>query len=809
MQTLTLNTLDFILNEINRLKQVVESIASQCDGAFTQDGVGFNKFDSNKMKTFLSSEVSDISYILDIYKSLGKYRKQMDRLGVYEDYQSIKIEDSAENNASLDQYRRENDEYKRQKMEAQLNEQKQQLLDLVEAQPSKLIVKLNKEVKSLTVTTEYKWIWNLYNSDRSWFKTAGLSLYKNDYEGGVWQIQKWSSVVPKNDNPPSIPTSKLVDPSDVQISDDLKSKLLVFQVDHVKYLLASLQNFNACLDASDTGCHIKGTEILMFDGSKKKVEDIEIGDLVMDWKGNAQTVTELKRGREQMFEIKPVKGDSFIVNKNHILTLINSQYADSYAQNYVIDIKVSDYLLASEEIRSNYVGFRIHLNSSRQVILEDRFQFSVLPLEEDNYYGFSLSGDGRFLLGDFTVTHNTGKTFSALACAVHLGKIPVILTPKSVIPSWVKACKHFGISEYLVYNYEAVKGGKHSFLTKKGDEYTWNLSDKYVIIFDEAHRCKNKTTLNAQMLYSSKEAKIPVIALSATIADNPSQMYAIGYVLGLFGNRAYTRWLKSLQMYYDPSTYSYQYTKESLLLLNKQVFPKRGHRISVKELGDLFPETRILPETFTVSETTQKRINQLYNIIDEAILSLREKEKNDSGHHLTEMLRARQEIELLKLPIFVELAQDSLEENNSVVIIVNFTETLNLLSQKLGTKCVVHGQQTAQEREKNIADFQSDKERIIIMNIRSGGVGVSLHDLNGNHPRVSLISPSWSAQDVVQAVGRVWRAGSKSSSIQKIVYCANTIEEDICDRMKSKIDNISTINEASVSDVFSTLEFQE
>mgnify|MGYP000913755209 CR=1 FL=1 len=33
--------------------------------------------------------------------------------------------------------------------------------------------------------------------------------------------------------------------------------------------------------------------------------------------------------------------------------------------------------------------------------------FTIEPLNEDNYYGFSISGDGRYLLNDFTVTHNT------------------------------------------------------------------------------------------------------------------------------------------------------------------------------------------------------------------------------------------------------------------------------------------------------------------------------------------------------------------------------------------------------------------
>lgn len=36
-----------------------------------------------------------------------------------------------------------------------------------------------------------------------------------------------------------------------------------------------------------------------------------------------------------------------------------------------------------------------------------RVGFTVAPIGVDSYYGFSLSGDGRFLLGDFTVTHNT------------------------------------------------------------------------------------------------------------------------------------------------------------------------------------------------------------------------------------------------------------------------------------------------------------------------------------------------------------------------------------------------------------------
>lgn len=39
-----------------------------------------------------------------------------------------------------------------------------------------------------------------------------------------------------------------------------------------------------------------------------------------------------------------------------------------------------------------------------------RTGFSVELLPEDEFFGFTLDGDGRYLLGDFTVTHNSGKT---------------------------------------------------------------------------------------------------------------------------------------------------------------------------------------------------------------------------------------------------------------------------------------------------------------------------------------------------------------------------------------------------------------
>ncbi len=68
-------------------------------------------------------------------------------------------------------------------------------------------------------------------------------------------------------------------------------------------------------------CFKKGTEMLMFDGSIKKVEDIIIGDKLMGDDSMSRIVTSLASGEEMMYDVIPVKGDKYTVNESHILSL--------------------------------------------------------------------------------------------------------------------------------------------------------------------------------------------------------------------------------------------------------------------------------------------------------------------------------------------------------------------------------------------------------------------------------------------------------------------------------------------------------
>ena len=86
----------------------------------------------------------------------------------------------------------------------------------------------------------------------------------------------------------------------------------------------------------------------------------------------------------------------------------------------------------------------------------------------------------------------------------------------------------------------------------------------------------------------------------------------------------------------------------------------------------------------------------------------------------------------------------------------------------------------------------------MLVNLAAGNAGISLHDLTGKFPRGSIVFPSFSAINLVQALGRIHRAEGKTTCIQKIVFAADTIEERCCQRVQAKLDNLDMLNDGDL-----------
>uniref|UniRef100_A0A6C0LTA0 Helicase n=1 Tax=viral metagenome TaxID=1070528 RepID=A0A6C0LTA0_9ZZZZ len=414
-----------------------------------------------------------------------------------------------------------------------------------------------------------------------------------------------------------------------------------------------------------------------------------------------------------------------------------------------------------------------------------------------------------------------GKTIMAIAVAWELNKRPFIICPKSVMYNWLNVCNYIGINYIDIVNLETIKYGRTYISTKfkarkkskyfniSDGNYEWNLPSDVMIIIDEAHRCKTYKTDNGKFLVSMKQLiqlKIPVLLLSATICEKISDMKIIFYLFDLINEiryfNKYCRMIKnkypqfriSRKNYIKRSDYQNACDNANALILSEEI-KNFNSRIKIKDLGDKFPSNQWCAQQFVADEAAE--IERAYAEISICFEKLK---NNLSGNHLAMIQKLKQEIELKKIPIFIEQAQLLLEDRKSVIIFANYLDTINILCKILNIKCKVVGDQTAEERQRAIDLFQINHEKIIILQVKAGNVGISLHDIYGNHPRAVLLNFPDSAADLLQALGRAPRVGAKTPVIQRIVCVANVeYEKNIMQNINRKLTNISCINDRDLN----------
>ena len=405
-----------------------------------------------------------------------------------------------------------------------------------------------------------------------------------------------------------------------------------------------------------------------------------------------------------------------------------------------------------------------------------------------------------------------GKTYTATAVARELNMDIMIVCPKAVKESWKRVIKnHFKMWGKCVgiINYEALRTGKTdnifaSYVRRRDThrkEFVWKVPKNTLIIWDEAQKLKNAKTKNSEMCMAALKQGYKMVFCSATMATNPLELRTVGQCIQLFkNNKQYYEWAYAHGVVKGRFGMEFRGNVDALKKLSNDIFVNRGVRLNRDSIPN-FPESQIIAECYEMDKEDQDKINSAYEEMQLELLKIEKLLKKDKkSTELTAILRARQNVEMIKVPLFVEMVEDALENNMSIVVFCNFTETIEALSQRLNTKCIVNGESKyAKARQQNIDDFQADKQRVILINLAAGGAGLSLHDVTGKYPRLSLISPSYSAVNMRQATGRVWRDSAKSKSIQKIVFVSGTVEEKVCNSVNQKLANLDLLNDGDMN----------
>jgi superfamily II DNA or RNA helicase len=394
----------------------------------------------------------------------------------------------------------------------------------------------------------------------------------------------------------------------------------------------------------------------------------------------------------------------------------------------------------------------------------------------------------------------TGKTLCASLVAKELKAKVLVVCPKAVIPSWRRELGEQEIAAEVI-NYEKLRAGKSAYGKWVGKKWEWALPEESLIIWDEVHKCKNPKAQNTRMLIAAKGHYN--LMLSATVADDPTELRGVGYQLGLFELNKFWGWCRSHGCRPNPwGAMEFDHRKSGALQkIHDQIMPSRGSRMTVEDMAGHFAENFIIDDPLDFSDDGE--IKKLYEEMESELEDLKSQMATDSDNPaaqaLVAQLRARQAVELCKVPLIVNMIDEVVnEEGRSVAVFVNFDATINALTERLQVTekaiSIIRGGQSGAEREEAISRFQNNNSRIVLCNMEAGGVGVSLHDTTGERPRTALISPNFNAKSMVQVLGRIHRAGAKSPAIQRLLVAEGTVEEKVAKSVKEKIKSQEILN---------------
>lgn len=396
----------------------------------------------------------------------------------------------------------------------------------------------------------------------------------------------------------------------------------------------------------------------------------------------------------------------------------------------------------------------------------------------------------------------TGKTFMDYAAALATGRKPVILCPKVGADGWERATKHFGVDPEFIGTYEAVRGKWRPAVVIWDDErnrFDWVDPHDRVLILDEGQYVRHDDSLTSYCCSAAIRQGIPIILASATIAVDITELRFAGRITGLHsGGDDWPRFLRDHGCVKNGSTWVSDKKAHHLHRIHEKLFPRRGCRVQLADLGDKCPETTI--DQLALDCPEAREINRHWM---EAQYTIAKLTKQGGNKARIAMVRQRAYVKLLQdsenalVSMIAARVRQDVRDGWSVAVFMKWDPSRRAMGKLLNTNAGFYGGQPAKVRQYWEREFQADRQHILISNIAAGGASVSLHDVTGWRRRRSYIFPSHNPIEMEQATYRVSRAGEKSHSEQFLVCVKNTVLEQILRSTRAKLNRLAALNDGS------------
>jgi SNF2 family DNA or RNA helicase len=408
----------------------------------------------------------------------------------------------------------------------------------------------------------------------------------------------------------------------------------------------------------------------------------------------------------------------------------------------------------------------------------------LLPLYPYQKVGveFIHKAAGRALIAD---EPGLGKTVQAIAYA-RLHKLKtIIVCPLSVVITWRREIAKFtGLTpcvwttdgregrtnaQFHIINYDAVR--------KVADEL---VKQKYdLLICDEATYLKNRNTLRAKHILGNwqQRKKFPGIQTK--------------YVIFLTGTPVMSRPIEAFAL---------------LSFIDKQRFNNFFHFVqryggwrgeAAKNLLDLHDRTKDLvirrKKEVVYPELPKKQRNDLYVELtkderqkyNELLQEMFGKWRHDRRPSIQHMPKIQGWLIQRKLPRLIQMVDEFMDNDKSILIFCNYLEPLRQLKEHYGNKAVVFmGDMNVKERQVALDALISKKAQVGCFSLKAGGMGID--GLQHAIDTVVFLDCDWVPANHEQAEDRTHRIGQTNKVQAYYMICEDTIDEHMRDILKEK-----------------------
>ena len=491
--------------------------------------------------------------------------------------------------------------------------------------------------------------------------------------------------------------------------------------------------------------------------------------------------------KEELWGIKG-KGLSFVDNKSYkdkIIISTNEKMFPAlveFCKSKGFDVSAAENYFTDKKLNKNKSNNKL-IDVSQLDLPFKPYPFQIEDAEK-------IVGMKKALVGH---DMGCGKTFISTLVGMSIPDKKLVICPETLRLNWKRELERTAKGAEISVirsNSKELKFGDWTIMgyqtASKFKEHIM-LAGINCLIVDEAHYAKAVNSMGkpssqraAAVMELSKHMDYTYLLTGTPMPTRNKDLYNELVMLGEIEERPYA-FHKFGEKFCDAynNGYGWNYNGNSNSEeLHKILSGYMVRRLKSDVLPDLTKQRMFIPIDDKLSKEYKDMEHRLY-------------EPQDNDTFMGTAVSANRLLSKCKLKSITELADNFLLAEEPVVITTLYNDTMDALKEHYGEQCCcIRGGMSDTDKQKAIDEFQSGEKQVCCLNIKAGGVGVTL---TRSHTMI-IGDYDWTPANMTQVEDRICRAGqTKGCNIYYISHESSILDDIFIGMITDKSANIDKV----------------